>query len=128
MLATAILGALLANRLADALVTQAQAVGGRAARGGAGAVRRRDDAAASRRARRWAPGRRRRPCRPACRRAVADQIAAAAQHTFAAAFTDAMQPVILVAVVVILPAAGAVLFVRSAGDRQIRTAEVVDAG
>jgi len=39
-----------------------------------------------------------------------------------------MQPVILVAVAVILAAAGAVLFVRSAGDRPVRTAEVVDAG
>jgi hypothetical protein len=46
---------------------------------------------------------------------VADQITAAARHTFATAFTDAMVPVILVAIGVILAAAVAVLFVRSAG-------------
>ena len=44
---------------------------------------------------------------------VAEQIHAAAQHAFAAAFTDAMRPTMVVPIVVILLAAGAVLFVRS---------------
>ena len=44
---------------------------------------------------------------------VAEQIHAAAQHVFAAAFTDAMRPTMVVPIVVILLAAGAVLFVRS---------------
>ena len=127
VLATAILGALLANRLADELVTQAQASAAslpeaarvpfvegmtQAASGGLQVGAGQAQAAL-----------------PAgVPPAVADQIAATAQHTFAAAFTDSMQPVILVAVAVILAAAGAVLFVRSAGDRPVRTAEVVDAG
>jgi hypothetical protein len=46
---------------------------------------------------------------------LADQLTAAAHHLFASAFTDAMDPVILVAVGVILAAAVAVLFVRSKG-------------
>ena len=44
---------------------------------------------------------------------VVEQIHAAAQHAFAAPFTDAMRPTITVPIVVILLAAGAVLFVRS---------------
>ncbi len=44
---------------------------------------------------------------------VVEQIHAAAQHAFAAAFTDAMRPTMVVPIVVILLAAGAVLFVRS---------------
>ena len=44
---------------------------------------------------------------------VAEQIHAAAQHAFAAAFTDAMRPTMVVPIIVILLAAGAVLFVRS---------------
>ena len=127
VLATAILGALLANRLADELVTQAQASAAslpeaarvpfvegmtQAASGGLQVGAGQAQAAL-----------------PAgVPPAVADQIAATAQHSFSAAFTESMQPVILVAVAVILAAAGAVLFVRSAGDRQVRTAEVVDAG
>ena len=114
VLATAILGALLANRLASALVAQAQAAAAglpEAARGpfvdgiaaaaagglqvGAGQAQEGLPAGVP-------PG-------------LADQLAAAAQHTFAAAFTDAMDPVILVAVGVVLAAAVAVLFVRSAG-------------
>ena len=127
VLATAILGALLANRLADELVTQAQASAAslpeaarvpfvegmtQAASGGLQVGAGQAQAAL-----------------PAgVPPAVADQIAATAQHSFSAAFTESMQPVILVAVAVILAAAGAVLFVRSAGDRPVRTAEVVDAG
>lgn len=44
---------------------------------------------------------------------VVEQIHAAAQHAFAAAFTDAMRPTMVVPIVVILLAAGAVLFVMS---------------
>jgi hypothetical protein len=44
---------------------------------------------------------------------LAEQIHAAAQHTFAAAFTDAMRPTMVVPIVVIVLAACAVLFVRS---------------
>ena len=44
---------------------------------------------------------------------VVEQIHTAAQHAFAAAFTDAMRPTMVVPIVVILLAAGAVLFVRS---------------
>jgi len=43
---------------------------------------------------------------------LAAHLHAAAQHTFAAAFTDAMKPTMIVPMVVILAAAGAVLFVR----------------
>ena len=43
---------------------------------------------------------------------LAAQLHAAAQHTFAAAFTDAMKPTMIVPIVVILAAAVAVLFVR----------------
>ncbi|WP_395725933.1 DHA2 family efflux MFS transporter permease subunit [Nakamurella sp.] len=117
VLATAILGALLANRLASALVSQASAAAAglpeaarapfvdgltQAASGGlqVGAGQAQEALPAD---------------VPA---AVADQISAAAHHAFAAAFTDAMDPVILVAVGVILAAAVAVLFVRDgAGDR-----------
>ncbi|HEY5882944.1 MAG TPA: hypothetical protein VIU11_28835, partial [Nakamurella sp.] len=44
-----------------------------------------------------------------------EQISAAAHHAFAAAFTEAMDPVILVAVGAVLAAAVAVLFVLSTG-------------
>jgi len=114
VLATAILGAVLANRLASELVGQASAAAAglpeqarapfvdgltRAASGGlqVGAGQAQDALPAD------VPP------------AVADQIGAAAHHAFAAAFTDAMDPVILVAVGVILAAVVAVLFVRSPG-------------
>ena len=113
VLATAILGALLANRLASALVAQASAAAAglpeparapfvdgvtRAASGGlqVGAGQAQEALPAD------VPP------------AVADQIGAAAHHAFATAFTEAMGPVILVAVGVVLAAAVAVLFVRSA--------------
>jgi len=44
---------------------------------------------------------------------LAEQIHAAAQHVFAAGFTDAVRPTMVVPIVVILLAAVAVLFVRS---------------
>ena len=114
VLATAILGAVLANRLASELVGQASAAAAglpeqarapfvdgltQAASGGlqVGAGQAQDALPAD------VPP------------AVADQIGAAAHHAFAAAFTDAMDPVILVAVGVILAAVVAVLFVRSPG-------------
>lgn len=112
VLATAILGALLANRLASALVSQASVAAAglpeaarapfvdgftQAANGGlqVGAGQAQEALPAG------------------IPPEIADQIATAAQHAFAAAFTDAMDPVILVAVGVILAAAVAVLFVRS---------------
>jgi EmrB/QacA subfamily drug resistance transporter len=133
VLATAILGALLAIRLADALVALAAAAAAslpeparapfvdgfvRAAGGGlqvgAGQVQ---------------------EALPAdVPPALADRIAVAAHHTFAAAFTDAMDPVILVAVGVVLAAAVAVLFVRSrvssaaAGPGDARPRPAVDQG
>ncbi|HOZ56562.1 MAG TPA: MFS transporter [Nakamurella multipartita] len=112
VLATAILGAVLANRLADAMVAQAQLVAAglpaaarapfvdgltQAAHGGL-------SVGAGQAQSSWPAD------VPA---ALADQLAAAAQRTFAAAFTDAMGPVIRVAIGVVLAAAVAVLFVRS---------------
>lgn len=112
VLATAILGAVLANRLADAMVAQAQLVAAglpaaarapfvdgltQAAHGGL-------SVGAGQAQSSWPAD------VPA---ALADQLAAAAQQTFAAAFTDAMGPVIRVAIGVVLAAAVAVLFVRS---------------
>jgi EmrB/QacA subfamily drug resistance transporter len=46
---------------------------------------------------------------------VAGQIRAAADHAFAVAFTDAMRPTMLVPAIVVLLAAGAVLFVKAKG-------------
>ena len=112
VLATAILGAVLANRLADAMVAQAQLLAAglpaaaqapfvdgltQAAHGGL-------SVGAGQAQSSWPAD------VPA---ALADQLAAAAQQTFAAAFTDAMGPVIRVAIGVVLAAAVAVLFVRS---------------
>lgn len=126
VLATAILGALLANRLASGLVTQAAAAASslpeparapfvdgftQAASGGLQVGAGQAQAALP----------------PDVPPAVADQIAAAAQHTFAAAFTEAMDPVILVAVGVILAAAVAVLFVRGASSAPAGPEGAVDA-
>lgn len=111
VLATAILGALLANRLASALVAQASVaaaglpeaargpfVDGFAAAAGGGLQ--------------VGAGQAQEALPAGLPAELADQLAAAARHTFAAAFTDAMDPVILVAVGVVLAAAVAVLFVR----------------
>jgi EmrB/QacA subfamily drug resistance transporter len=126
VLATAILGALLANRLASGLVTQAAAAASslpeparapfvdgftQAASGGLQVGAGQAQAALP----------------PDVPPAVVDQIAAAAQHTFAAAFTEAMDPVILVAVGVILAAAVAVLFVRGASSAPAGPEGAVDA-
>jgi hypothetical protein len=46
---------------------------------------------------------------------LAGQIRAAADHAFAVAFTDAMRPTMLVPAIVVLLAAGAVLFVKAKG-------------
>lgn len=112
VLATAVLGALLANRLASALVTQASAAASslpEQARGpfvdgfaqaAAGGLQ-------------VGAGQAQEALPAGVPPAVADQITAAAHHAFAAAFTDAMDPVILVAVGVILAGAVAVLFVRA---------------
>ena len=114
VLATAVLGAFLANRLAASMRTQAAGRRGGVARAGQGAVRRRHDEPPVRVGSRSVPVR-----RPAWRcpdgvpAPVVEQIHAAAQHVFAAAFTDAMRPTMVVPIVVILLAAGAVLFVRS---------------
>jgi len=114
VLATAILGALLANRLADALVTQASV----AAAGLPPAAREPFVAGMTQAAAgglQVGAGQVESALPAQVPAAVADQITAAAHHTFAAAFTDAMDPVILAAVGVILAAAVAVLFVRSSG-------------
>jgi EmrB/QacA subfamily drug resistance transporter len=128
VLATAVLGALLANRLADALVTQAAAAAAalpeaarepfvagmtQAASGGLHVGAGQTEAALPAEV-------------PA---AVAEQISAAGHRAFATAFTEAMDPVILVTVGVILAAAVAVLFVRSKGaaPAPAAVAEVVDA-
>ncbi len=114
VLATAVLGALLANRLADALVSQARA----AAAGLPEAAREPFVAGMTRAASgglQVGAGQPQQALPADVPAAVADQIGAAAQHSFAAAFTDAMGPVIMVAVGVILAAAVTVLFVRSKG-------------
>lgn len=113
VLATAVLGAVLANRLTDALVSQAAVAaaglpdGARSAfldgmaQAGSGGIQ-------------VGAGQAGEFTLPADVPAtVAEQIRAAAEHTFAAGFTDAMKPTMVVPVVVILAAAVAVLFVRS---------------
>jgi hypothetical protein len=113
VLATAILGALLANRLGAAILDQAQTaaaglpdqaqpafVEGITAAGSGGI-----EVGAGQVSGMVLPG-----SVPA---SVAEQIHAAAQHVFAAAFTDAMRPTMVVPIMVILLAAVAVLFVRS---------------
>jgi hypothetical protein len=113
VLATAILGAVLANRLTAAMRTEAQAaaaglpdparapfVDGMAAAGSGGI-----EVGAGQAAGMTLPD-----TLPA---SLADQVHAAAQQAFAAAFTDAMRPTMVIPIIVILLAAGAVLFVRS---------------
>ncbi|MGS0686032.1 MFS transporter [Nakamurella sp. GG22] len=114
VLATAVLGALLANRLGSALVSQAQlaAAGLPApARGpflqglttdSSGGIEVGAGQAANAALPDGTPG------------PVAEQVHAAAQQVFATAFTEAMRPTMLVPIVVVLLAAVAVLFVRSA--------------
>ncbi len=113
VLATAVLGALLANRLTSAMQAQAQA----AAAGlpqqaqapfvdamttaGSGGIEVGAGQASGSALPSGVPA------------GVAEQIHAAAQHVFATAFTDAMRPTMVLPIVVILLAAGAVLFVRS---------------
>jgi EmrB/QacA subfamily drug resistance transporter len=113
VLATAVLGALLANRLTSAMQTQAHA----AAAGlpqqaqapfvdamttaGSGGIEVGAGQASGSALPSGVPA------------GVAEQIHAAAQHVFATAFTDAMRPTMVLPIVVILLAAGAVLFVRS---------------
>jgi EmrB/QacA subfamily drug resistance transporter len=113
VLATAVLGAVLANRLTSAIQTQAQVaaaelpeqaqapfVDAMTAAGSGGIEVGAGQAAGSALPSDVPAG-------------VAEQIHAAAQHVFATAFTDAMRPTMVLPIVVILLAAGAVLFVRS---------------
>jgi EmrB/QacA subfamily drug resistance transporter len=113
VLATAVLGAFLANRLAASIPAQAQAaaaglpeqarapfVEGMSTAGSGGI-----EVGAGQASGMALPDGVPAP--------VAEQIHAAAQHAFAAAFTDAMRPTMVLPIVVILLAAGAVLFVRS---------------
>jgi len=113
VLATAVLGAFLANRLAGAMRTQAQAgaaglpeqarapfVDGLSAAASGGI-----EVGAGQASEVVLPD-----TVPA---SVVEQIHVAAQQVFGAAFTDAMRPTMVVPIVVILLAAGAVLFVRS---------------
>ena len=123
VLATAILGALLANRLASALVAQASATAA-----GLPEVARVpfvDGFAAA--AAGWlqvGAGQAQEALPAGVPPELAAQLAGAARHTFAAAFTEAMDPVVLVAVGVVLAAAVAVLFVRGArGSEPVRSAD-----
>jgi MFS family permease len=112
VLATAVLGALLANRLTDAMRAQAQLAAaqlpepargpfldGMSTAGSGGLDVGAGQAAAV-------------PLPDGVPAPVAEQIHAAAQQAFAAAFTDAMRPTIIVPIGVILLAAVAVLFVQ----------------
>jgi len=102
VLATAILGALLANRLTAAMTTQAQGpfIDGMT-KAGSGGIEVGAGQASGMALPAGVPA------------PVAEQIHAAAQYAFSAAFTDAMRPTMVVPIVVILLAAGAVLFVKS---------------
>ncbi len=113
VLATAILGAVLANRLTAAMTVQAQAAAAELppqaqapfiegmTTAGSGGIEVGAGQASGMTLPEGIPA------------SVAEQIHAAAQHAFAAAFTDAMIPTMVVPIAVILLAAGAVLFVRS---------------
>jgi hypothetical protein len=113
VLATAVLGALLANRLTAAMRSEAQAVAAglpapaqvpfvdAMTTAGSGGIEVGAGQAAGAALPDGVPA------------SVAEQIHAAAQQVFAAAFTGAMRPTMVVPIVVILLAAGAVLFVRS---------------
>jgi len=113
VLATAVLGALLANRLTAAMSTQAQiAAAGLPAQAqapfvdamttaGSGGI----EVGAGQASGFAVPDGIPAP--------VVEQLHAAAQQVFASAFTDAMRPTMVLPIVVILLAAGAVLFVRS---------------
>ena len=102
VLATAILGALLANRLTAAMTTQAQGpfIDGMT-KAGSGGIEVGAGQASGMALPAGVPA------------PVAEQIHAAAQYAFSAAFTDAMRPTMVVPIVVILLAAGAVLLVKS---------------
>ncbi len=112
VLATAVLGAVLANRLTDSLAEQARAAAdalpqqarepflqGMSAAGSGGIEVGAGQLAGS-------TGSSEVPA------ALSEQVHAAAQHAFATGFTDAMRPTMLVPIIVVLLAAGAVLFVR----------------
>ena len=113
VLATAVLGAFLANRLAASMRTQAEAaaaglpeqarapfIDGMTSAGSGGIEVGAGQASAM-------------TLPDGVPAPVVEQLHAAAQNVFAAAFTDAMRPTMVVPIVVILLAAGAVLFVRS---------------
>ncbi len=123
VLATAVLGALLANRLTDAIRTQAEAaaaglpasarepfLAGMTAAGSGGL-----DVGAGQ-----ASGAALTDTVPS---PVAEQIHSAAQQAFATAFTDAMRPTMLVPLVVIVLAAVAVLFVPNRPARVTQVQE-----
>ncbi len=113
VLATAVLGALLANRLATSLAEQTQAAAASLPQGarqgfleamttaGSGGIEVGAGQIAATTVAAGVPG------------TAAGQVRAAAKNVFAAGFTDAMRPVMVVPIVVVLLAAGAVLFVRS---------------
>jgi len=113
VLATAVLGALLANRLTAAISTQAQiAAAGLPVQAqapfvdamttaGSGGIEVGAGQASGFAVPDGIPA------------SVVDQLHTAAQQVFASAFTDAMRPTMVLPIVVILLAAGAVLFVRS---------------
>jgi hypothetical protein len=113
VLATAVLGALLANRLGAAIIDEAQvAAAGLPEQAQAPFVEGMTAAASGgiEVGAGQASGMALPDSVPA---PIAEQIHAAAHHVFAAAFTDAMRPTMVVPIIVILLAAGAVVFVRS---------------
>ena len=113
VLATAVLGALLANRITASMLTEAKAAAAglpAPAQGpfvdamttvGSGGIEVGAGQPSGMKVPAGVPA------------GVAEQIHAAAQHAFAAAFTDAMRPTMVLPIVVIVLAAAAVLFVRS---------------
>ena len=127
VLATAVLGALLANRIAASMVTQAQVaaaglpeqaqasfLAGMTAAGSGGVQVGAGQTAAD-------------ALPVGVPAGLAEQIQQAAQQAFAGAFTQAMRPTMLVPIVVILLAAVGVLFVRSTSPMAENAAADVDA-
>ncbi|MET3805440.1 EmrB/QacA subfamily drug resistance transporter [Nakamurella sp. UYEF19] len=123
VLATAILGAVLANRLTADLALEAKATVGTLpggvqqsfldgmARAGEGGIRVGAGQASEFAVQSGVSG------------STADAIKAAASHTFASGFTDAMKPTMVVPVIVILAAAVAVLTVRPKGRKETEAQE-----
>ena len=117
VLATAVLGALLASRLSKRHARCRNGFGVRAAAGAAGPVRRGDDGGRLRRRCTSAPVRRRAPrCRPGFLPAWPSRSTPRRSRRSRAAFTDAMLPTMVVPIVVIAAAAVMVAVVVRSGS------------